>query len=55
VRARKSFEAEGVGKVAMIGMHPVARMIMSFVMGITQKKDICVFKTKEDALKWLKE
>jgi hypothetical protein len=48
-------EHEKTGKVAMFGMHPVARVIASFVMGVTRKKDMRFFKTKEKALLWLKE
>jgi hypothetical protein len=48
-------EHEKVGKLALIGMHPVARVIASFVIGTTNKKDMRFFKTKEEALAWLKE
>ena len=48
-------EHEKTGKVAMFGMHPVARIIASFVMGVSKKKDMRFFKTKEKALLWLKE
>jgi hypothetical protein len=46
---------EKTGKVAVFGMHPVARVISSFVMGATKKKDMRFFKTEEEALAWLKE
>jgi len=59
LKARKIWkelsEHEKVGKLALIGMHPVARVIASFVMGTTKKKDMRFFKTKEDSLAWLKE
>ncbi len=48
-------EHEKVGKLALIGMHPVARVLASFVMGRTKKKDMRFFKTKEEALAWFKE
>ena len=48
-------EDEKIGKVAIFGTHPVARVIASFFMGISQKKDMRFFKTKEEALAWLKE
>ena len=58
-QARKTgmegLEKEGYGKVAMFGMHPVARVLASFIMGVTKKEDIRFFKTKEEALAWLKE
>jgi len=52
---RGLMEHERIGKVAIFGMHSVARVIASFVMGVTKKKDMRFFKTKEDALIWLKE
>ena len=48
-------ENEKVGKIALIGLHPVARVIASFIMGTARKKDMRFFKTKEEALAWLKE
>ena len=48
-------EHEKIGKIALIGLHPVARVIASFVMGVSKKKDMRLFKTKEEALSWLKE
>ena len=52
---RETLEDEKVGKVALFGLHPVARVIASFVMGVTRKKDMRFFKTKEQALEWLKQ
>ncbi|MCB4792813.1 MAG: STAS/SEC14 domain-containing protein [Elusimicrobia bacterium] len=46
---------EKVGKVAVFGMHPVARVIASFVISITKRKNNKFFKNREDALAWLKE
>ncbi len=43
------------GKLALWGLHPVARVLASFFMGITQKEEMRFFKTKDEALKWLKE
>lgn len=51
----KLSEHERTGKIALHGMHPVARILASFVMGATGKKDLRFFKTKEEALVWLKE
>ena len=57
--ARKVFQNEikkdKYGKVAIFGMHPVARVLASFIIGATKKKDMRFFKTKEEALAWLKE
>ena len=48
-------ENEKTGKIAIFGMHPVARIIASFVIGVTKKKDMLFFKTREEALAWLKK
>jgi len=48
-------EDDRTGKIAMCGMHPVARVLASFVMGVSRKKDMRFFKTKEEALTWLKK
>lgn len=52
---REMLENEKIGKVAFWGLHPVARVIASFMMGVTRKKDMRVFKTKQEALAWLRE
>ena len=46
---------ERIGKFAFFGLHPVARVIAFFVMGVTENKDMRFFKTREEALAWLKE
>jgi len=55
--ARKVFaemmEHERCGKIAVFGLNPVARVIASFVLG--NSKNTHIFKTKEEALAWLKE
>ena len=48
-------EDDRTGKVAMYGMHPVARVLASFVMGLSRKKEMRFFKTKKQALAWLKK
>lgn len=57
--ARKTWkelsENKDSGKLAIIGINPVARVITSFVMGVTKKNDMRFFKKKEEALAWLKE
>ena len=42
------------GKVAVFGVHPVAKVLASFVIGVTNKKDIRFFSTEKEALAWLK-
>jgi hypothetical protein len=58
-KARKAFketsEHPKTGKVACFGLHPVARVIASFVQGVSQNRTMRFFKTKEEALAWLKE
>ena len=43
------------GKLALYGVNPIARVLASFFMGITKKTDMRFFKTREEALVWLKE
>ncbi len=46
---------EKTGKIAFIGLHPVAQVLAAFVMGVPRSKDNRFFKTKEEALAWLKD
>ena len=48
-------EHDKIGKVALYGLHPVARVLASFVIGVTRKKEMRFFKTKEEALAWIRE
>ena len=52
---KELIEHEKVRKLAFFGMHPVARVLASFVIGVSKKEDMRFFKTKEEALAWLKE
>ena len=54
-RGQNAFESEKIGKVALFGMHPVARVLASFVIGVTKKENLRFFKSKDEALAWLKE
>lgn len=40
-------------KVALFGLHPVARILASFVIGITSQKKNKFFRTEEEAISWL--
>ena len=42
-------------KIALFGLHPVAKLIASFVMGMTKSNKERFFSTKEQALAWLLE
>ena len=57
--ARKIYQSlienEKIDKVAMFGLHPVARVMTSFLIGVTQKKDVRFFKTKKEAIVWFNE
>ena len=44
-----------IGKVALFGVSDLAKVIANFMIGITHKRDIRFFSTREDALKWLKK
>ncbi len=48
-------EHEKTGKIAFCGLHPVASVIAAFVMGICRKEDMRFFKTRAEAISWLKE
>ena len=52
---RSLAEHEKIGKVAITGLNPVARVLGAFIIGITRKKDIRFIRRKEEALAWLKE
>ena len=57
--ARKAYkdmsEYEKSGKVAIFGLNPVARVIASFVMRGSRNKRLRFFKTRDEALAWLRE
>jgi hypothetical protein len=42
-------------KVALVGIHPVARVIAGFVMSISTGSKIQFFGSREKALKWIYE
>lgn len=48
-------DLENAGKVALFGIHPVARLLATFVIGGKQYKNIRFFNTKEEAKSWLRE
>ena len=52
---RDMIDDDQTGKVALFGLHPVARVLASFIIGITRKKAIRFFKTRDEALAWLRE
>ncbi len=47
-------ELEKTGKVALYGLHPVAKVLAAFVIRFTQKDDFRFFSTKEEAFSWIK-
>jgi hypothetical protein len=48
-------EHEKFGKIAHFGIHPVARILASFIMGVSRKRDMRFFTTEKEALAWLKK
>ena len=52
---KEYMESEKFGKFALVGLNPVAQVVASFVMGISKKKDMRFFKTRQEAIVWLKE
>jgi hypothetical protein len=54
-KGQEMLEEKIFGKVALFGLHPVARVVASFFMGATKKKDMRFCKTREEAIAWLKE
>jgi hypothetical protein len=52
---REITEHEKTRKCVLLGVHPVARVIAAFSIGISQNKDLRFFKAREEALTWLKE
>ena len=57
--ARKIFvemnDHERTGKIAHYGASPVARVLANFTMSISRNRNMRFFKTREEALAWLKE
>ncbi|MDD2891320.1 MAG: hypothetical protein PHE49_11895 [bacterium] len=47
--------SKDIGKIALIGFNPVAKVIAAFFMGNSRKKDINFFNTQGDAIVWLNE
>ena len=52
---RELSEHDKFGKIALVGLHRVARVLASFVINVSRKQDFRFFKTKEEALVWLNE
>lgn len=47
-------ENEKIGKIALVGLNPVARVLASSLTSISGKRDLRFFKNKADAITWLK-
>jgi hypothetical protein len=48
-------EIDKTAKVAIFGIHPVARVLASFVISLSKRNNQRFFKTKEESLQWLLE
>jgi len=49
----KLAEDEATEYVAIFGLHPVAKVIASFVTGLSKRQNERFFKKKEEAVNWL--
>jgi len=47
-------EDKGHGKTALVGGGSYFSAIAGFVMGVTKKHDFAIFRSEEEAIKWLK-
>ena len=58
-KARKIYkeliEHEKLNKFALFGVDSFAKVLSSFVMGVSRKENMRFFSDKEEALVWLKE
>jgi hypothetical protein len=46
---------EETNKVALFGLHPVARVLATFVMQVISRNNIQFFTNVEEALKWIRQ
>jgi hypothetical protein len=51
---KEETDDEGTNKVALFGLHPVARVVATFVMQIASRNNIKFFTNMEEALRWIK-
>lgn len=58
-RARKIYgtflKDKRIGKVAFFGVNTVMKIVLSFIIAFSGKKNTKIFKTGEKALEWLKQ
>jgi hypothetical protein len=52
---QKISEADRTRKVSLFGIHPVARILATFVMGVVNKREIRFFTSRQEAQDWLNE
>lgn len=52
---KRSLERKNEGKVAFYVEHTAAKMLASFMVSISNKKDIGVFSSEEEAIVWIKK
>jgi len=56
-KARKIFKElsdhHRINKVALFGIHPVAEVLASFMIGISRRRNIRFFRSKDEAMDWL--
>ncbi|MFC2048698.1 hypothetical protein ACFLR5_00585 [Elusimicrobiota bacterium] len=52
---KESFLDDKIGKIAIYGIHPVAQVIASFIMGVSKNRNEKFFNNTEKAIAWLNE
>lgn len=52
---KKMIEHEFTGKVSIYGTNMVSRMLAAFIIGLSKNRNMHFCKTKEEAIKWLKQ
>lgn len=50
---KKLGEDERTNRVAIFGLHPVARVLANFVIGTSKRQNQRFFKTEEEAMMWV--
>ncbi len=52
---KRAAEEKQVYRVAQFGLHPVAKVLASFVNSLTSRRNIQFFNSMEEGLRWIRE
>ena len=52
---QQAFNNENVDRVAIVGMNPVANVLGRYLIAVSQKREMRIFKHQDDAVKWFNE